>query len=75
MKYSFSRKGCPYDNTAIELFQSLLRKEEVHCKTYIYSTDVYNNIFECIESWYNHKRIHSSLNHRTPNAVHSAYAA
>lgn len=75
MKHSFSRKGCPYDNACIESFHSLLKKEEVHCKTYIDSTDAYNNIFEYIESWYNHKRIHSSLNYRTPNAVHSICAA
>ena len=72
IKHSFSRKGCPYDNACIESFHSLLKKEEVHHKSYIDSKDAYASIFEYIESWYNHKRIHSSINYLTPNAVHKA---
>lgn len=72
MKQSFSRKGCPYDNACIKSFHSLLKKEEVHQKHYIDSKDAFNSIFEYIESWYNHKRIHSSLNYQTPDAVHQA---
>ncbi|MEE1166840.1 MAG: hypothetical protein UHP28_06780 [Treponema sp.] len=30
-----------------------------------------DGVFEYIESWYNRKRIHSNLNYRTPEAVHS----
>ena len=71
MKHSFSRKGCPYDNACIESIHSLLKKEEVHLHTYIDSKDAYNSIFEYIESWYNRKRIHSSLNYMTPEAVHN----
>lgn len=74
MKHPFSRKGCPYDNTCIESFYSLLKKEEVHLCTYIDSKDAYNSIFEYIESWYNRKQIHSSLNYKTPEAVHSMAA-
>lgn len=75
MKHSFSRKGCPYDNACIESFHSLLKKEEVHHKTYLDFNDAYNAIFEYIESWYNHKRIHSSINYKTPDAVHATGAA
>lgn len=70
MIHSFSRKGCPYDNSCIESFHSVLKKEEVHLKTYIDSKDAFNALFEYIESWYNNKRIHSSINYQTPNAVH-----
>ena len=73
--HSFSRKGCPYDNACIESFHSVLKKEEVYRKVYKDSTDAYNSIFEYIESWYNRKRIHSSLGYRTPEAVHSGSAA
>lgn len=75
MNHSLSRKGCPYDNACIESFHSLLKKEEVHLRTYIDSKDAYNSIFEYIESWYNRKRIHSSLNYMTPEAVHSMAAS
>lgn len=72
IRHSFSRKGCPYDNSCIESFHSVLKKEEVHCKTYIDSQDAYNSLFEYIESWYNRRRIHSSINYMTPDAVHQA---
>lgn len=75
IRHSYSRKGCPYDNACIESFHSLLKKEEVNLETYIDSNDAYNAIFEYIESWYNHKRIHSNLNYQTPDAVHAVGAA
>ena len=75
IRHSYSRKGCPYDNACIESFHSLLKKEEVNLNTYIDSKDAYNAIFEYIESWYNQKRIHSSVNYQTPDAVHTAGAA
>ena len=65
------KEGCPYDNACIESFHSLLKKEEVHLHIYIDSKDAYKSIFEYIESWYNRKRIHSSLNYMTPEAVHN----
>ena len=72
--HSFSRKGCPYDNACIESFHSVLKKEEIYRKAYKDSTAAYNSI-EHIESWYNRKRIHSSLGYRTPEAVHAGGAA
>ena len=73
--HSFSRKGCPYDNSCIESFHSLLKKEEAYCKIYKDSNDAYKSIFEYIESWYNHRRTHSSLGYKTPDAVHAEGAA
>ena len=73
--HSFSRKGCPYDNSCIESFHSVLKKEEVYRRVYKDSDDAYNSIFEYIESWYNHRRAHSSLGYKTPNAVHAEGAA
>jgi len=59
----------------IESFHSVLKKEEIHHNTYFDSKDARKSIFEYIESWYNNKRIHSSLNYKTPNAIHAACAA
>ena len=72
IKHSFSKKGCPYDNACIESFHSILKKEEVHRKTYIDLKDAYQNLFEYIESWYNRKRIHSSIDYLTPSEMHAA---
>ncbi len=69
--HSFSRKGCPYDNSCIESFHSLLKKEEVYRRVYKNSEEAYASIFEYIESWYNRRRTHSSLGYKTPEAVHA----
>lgn len=42
-----------------------------HNKYYNFDTTRLS-VFEYIKSWYNIKRIHSSLNYLTPEAVHSA---
>ena len=69
--HSYSRNECPYDNACIESFHAVLKKEEVNLRKYKASKAAYNAIFEYIESWYNCKRIHTSLNYRTPEAVYS----
>ena len=68
--HSFSRKGNPYDNASIESFHSILKKEEVNHKKYFDLNVAKVAIFEYIESWYNRKRIHGSINYMTPNAAH-----
>ncbi|MGN0496273.1 MAG: IS3 family transposase [Lachnospiraceae bacterium] len=49
--------------------------EEVYRRVYKDSNDAYNSIFEYIESWYNHRRAHSSLVYKTPDAVYAEGAA
>lgn len=75
IRHLLSRKGCPYDNACIESFHSLLKKEEVYCKTYKDSKDAYQSLFEYIESWYNRRRKHSSLGYQTPDEVHAGSVA
>lgn len=72
MIHSFSRKGNPYENACIESFHSLLKKEEVNHHRYFDFNVASKAIFEYIESWYNRKRIHSSINYMTPEAAHVA---
>ena len=64
--YSFSRKGNPYDNACIESFHSVLKKEEIYLHTYQDASKARRAIFECIEGWYNRKRIHSAIGYLTP---------
>ena len=71
IRHSYSRKTCPYDNACIEPFHSVLKKEVVNFRKYKDVKAAYNSFFEYIEAWYNRKRIHSSLNYRTQEAVYS----
>lgn len=66
MLHSFSRKGNPYDNACMESFHATLKKEEVYTKVYNDFEEARKAIFEYIESWYNRKRIHESINYMTP---------
>ena len=66
MKASNSRKGCPYDNACIESFHSILKKEQVNNVQYLDYESAKLDLFIFIESWYNRKRIHSSLGYITP---------
>lgn len=75
MHHSFSRKGNPYDNACIESFHSILKKEEIHHNKYSDFEMASKAIFEYIESWYNRKRIHGSLNYMTPQAFEDAVKA
>lgn len=64
---SFSKKGCPYDNSSIESFHATLKKEEVYRFKYFDYDTARVKLFEYIEGWYNRKRIHGSINFMTPN--------
>lgn len=64
--HSFSGKGNPYDNACIESFHASLKKEEVNLVTYYDYDAARLAIFEYIESWYNRKRIHSSIGYLSP---------
>lgn len=66
ISHSFSAKGCPYDNACIESFHASLKKEEVHLVKYLDYNTARLAIFEYIESWYNRKRIHSSIGYISP---------
>lgn len=69
MLHSFSRKGNPYDNSYIESFHSVLKKEEVYTTTYYTFEETKSALFEYIESFYNRKRRHSTLDYKTPQQV------
>lgn len=59
-------KECPYDNSCIESYHSILKKEEVNTVKY-YDFDSANlAMFKFIESLYNRKGIHGSIGYITP---------
>lgn len=57
----FSGKGCPYDIVWKKSFHSCLKKGDVHLVKYYVFDAARLSIFENIESWYDTKRIHSSI--------------
>lgn len=73
IEQSNSKKGYPYDNASMESFNAILKKEEVNQKSYVTFEEARLAIFEFIESWYNNKRIHSSLGYITPNEKERLY--
>lgn len=75
IRHSYSKKGYPYDNASMESFNAILKKEEVNVNNYETFEEARLAIFEFIESWYNNKRIHSTLGYITPNEKYNNYVA
>jgi transposase InsO family protein len=63
---SMSRKACCYDNAAMESFWSTLKHELVYRHTFQTRTQARQAIFDYIETFYNRRRLHSSLNYLNP---------
>lgn len=61
MKAFNSRKGCPYDNSCIEPFHSILKKKQVNNVKYLNYESAKLDLFIFIEGWYNRKRIYRSI--------------
>ena len=59
----------------MESFNAILKKEEVNVKNYQTFSEAKIAIFEFIESWYNNKRIRSTLGYITPNEKYNNYIA
>ena len=74
-KHSYSKKGYPYDNASMESFNAILKKEKVNVNNYETFEKAKLAIFEFIESWYNNKRIHSTIGYVTPNEKYNNYIA
>lgn len=63
---SMSRKANPYDNALVESFNKTLKWDEVYTNEYDSYTEAKLRIANYIENIYNAKRLHSSLNYRSP---------
>ena len=63
---SMSRKGCCYDNAAMESFFHSLKVELVHRETYATRQQARQSIFEYIEVYYNRQRRHSAIGNQIP---------
>lgn len=72
IKHSYSKKGYPYDNSSMESFNSLLKKELVYNTNYFSFDCAIDSILDYI-NWYNNFRIHSYLNYLSPSAFFLNY--
>jgi transposase InsO family protein len=72
---SMSRKGNCWDNAVAESFFATLKTELVHRRSWSSRLDLRAAVFEYIETFYNRRRLHSSLDYRTPFEVEDLYAA
>lgn len=71
---SMSRKGNCWDNAVAESFFSTLKSELVHRRPWRNRLELRNAVFEYIEVFYNRRRLHSSLDYKTPAEVEQEYA-
>lgn len=67
IKPSMSRRGNCYDNAFVESFFSSLKKEKIYRNKDLNTEEKMKTaVFEYIETWYNTKRKHSSLDMMSP---------
>ena len=68
--HSYSRKGNPADNSPIEAFHSVIKREYIHRQIFKNYEEAKLGIFRYIEGFYNRKRIHGSIGYKTPIEVY-----
>ena len=66
MMCSMSRRGDCYDNAVIESFFLSLKVERVNWQSYATRHAAKEDLNRWIGTWYNQKRLHSSLGHVPP---------
>ena len=66
IKLSMSAKGKCYDNAVVESFFHTLKTEDTHLSRYRIREEAEVGIFDYIETFYNRKRIHSTLGYKSP---------
>lgn len=75
IRCSMSRKANCWDNAVVESFFSTLKREWVRGKGYRTRSEARADVFYFIESWYNRKRLHSTLGYLSPAEFERRVAA
>ncbi|WP_249356548.1 IS3 family transposase [Maribacter sp. ACAM166] len=65
VKQSMSRKGNCWDNAVAESFFKSLKVEWVYKHSYGLRSEAELSVFQWIETWYNRRRMHSTLGYKT----------
>jgi putative transposase len=71
---SMSRTGNCWDNAVAESFFATLKSELIHRRPWRSRNELRSALFEYIEVFYNRRRMHSSLNYRTPAEIEEDFA-
>jgi putative transposase len=72
---SMSRTGNCWDNAVAESFFATFKNELVHGRSWSSRLELRAAAFEYIESFYNRRRLHSTLGYKTPSEVEDNYYA
>lgn len=72
---SVGRTGICFDNAVAESFFASLKKELVYRKTFKTREQARKEIFNYIETWFNSRRLHSTLGYMSPIAWEQAQTA
>lgn len=72
MRQSMSARANPYHNAWTESFMGTLKNEMLQGGAFADEADARIEIFDFIESYYNHHRKHSALGYRTPAQFEAA---
>lgn len=70
---SMSRRGNCWDNAVAESFFATLKTELVYQQRWATRVELRAALFDYIETFYNRRRLHSSLDYRTPAQVEAEY--
>ena len=70
---SMNSVGSWYDNAPMESFFGTLKSELVHHRLYRTRDEAGTDVFYYIESFYNRRRLHSSLGYLSPEAYEQLY--
>jgi putative transposase len=71
---SMSRKGNCWDNAVAESFFATMKNELVYRQSWSTRVALRAALFDYIEVFYNRRRLHSTLNYRTPAEAEHEYA-
>ena len=70
---SMSRTGNCWDNAVAESFFATLKNELVYRRTWSTRLELRSALFEYIEVFYNRRRLHSSIDYKTPAELEQEY--
>jgi putative transposase len=73
IRQSMGATGICWDNAAAEAFFASLKRELVNRYRWLHRADVRLAIVRWIEGWYNARRLHSTLQFRTPNEAEAEW--
>ncbi len=68
MVCSMSRRGDCWDNAVVESFNATIKTELIHRTRWNTREEARAAVYKYIETWYNAKRLHSTLGYQSPIA-------